>query len=203
MAVKLRLARHGAKKRPYYRLVAADQRFSRDGRFLEHVGSYDPNHDPPAITLKRDRIQYWLDQGAQASPTVGQLLAKHMGGEDVAPKRRAIPVDPPAPEKPEPVVEAAAEEPAAEEPAAEEAVEAAAEEPAAEEPAAEEAVEAAAEEPAAEEPAAEEPAAEEPAAEEPVEAAAEEPAAEEPAAEEPAAEEPAADEAEGDAEKAE
>ena len=176
MAVKLRLARHGAKKRPYYRLVAADQRFSRDGRFLEHVGSYDPNHDPPAVTLKRERIQYWLDQGAQASPTVGQLLAKHMEGEDVAPGRKPVPVDPPAPEKP------AAEEPAAE---------AAAEEPAAEEPA-----EAAAEEPAAEEPA--EAAAEEPAAEEPAEAA-----AEEPAAEEPAAEEAAADDAEGDEEKAE
>ena len=124
MAVKLRLARHGAKKRPYYRLVAADQRFSRDGRFLEHVGSYDPNHDPPAVTLKRERIQYWLDKGAQASPTVGQLLAKHMEREDVAPGRKAIPVDPPAPEKPaaeEPAAEAAAEEPAAEEAAADDA----------------------------------------------------------------------------------
>jgi small subunit ribosomal protein S16 len=148
MAVKLRLARHGAKKRPYYRLVAADQRFSRDGRFLEHIGSYDPNHDPPAITLKRDRVQYWLDQGAQASPTVGQLLAKHMGGEDVSPGRKALSADQPMPEKPEPVVEAAPEKPAAEEaveaapekPAAEEAVEAAPEKPAAEQPAAEEAV---------------------------------------------------------------
>ena len=116
MAVKLRLARHGAKKRPYYRLVAADERARRDGRFLEHIGSYDPNHDPPAVTLKRERIQYWLDQGAQTSPTVGQLLAKHMDGEDVAPGRKPIPVDPPAPEKPaaeEPAAEAAAEEPAA------------------------------------------------------------------------------------------
>ena len=74
MAVKLRLARHGAKKRPYYRLVAADQRFSRDGRFLEHVGSYDPNHDPPAVTLKRERIQYWLGEGAQVTDRVSRML---------------------------------------------------------------------------------------------------------------------------------
>ncbi|MDP6945117.1 MAG: 30S ribosomal protein S16, partial [Myxococcota bacterium] len=59
MSVKLRLARHGAKKRPYYRLVAASSRMPRDGRFLEHIGSYDPLYDPPAVTLNRDRIQYW------------------------------------------------------------------------------------------------------------------------------------------------
>jgi small subunit ribosomal protein S16 len=185
MAVKLRLARHGAKKRPYYRLVAADQRFARDGRFLEHIGSYDPNHNPPAITLKRDRIQYWLDQGAQTSPTVGQLLAKHMESEDVSPGRKAIPVDPPAPE-PEPVPVPAAKAAPAEKPA--EAVEAAAEEAPAEE-----AAEAAPEEPA-------EAAAEEaPAEEEAVEAAAEEPAEEaaEAAAEEPA-KEAASDEEKGE-----
>ena len=65
MAVKLRLARHGAKKHPFYRLVTADGRFPRDGRFLEQLGTYDPNLDPPSVALKRDRIQYWLDNGAQ------------------------------------------------------------------------------------------------------------------------------------------
>ena len=74
MSVKLRLARHGSKKRPYYRLVAAASREPRDGRFLEHIGSYDPLQDPPAVTLDRARIQYWLGQGAQPSPTVKKLL---------------------------------------------------------------------------------------------------------------------------------
>ncbi|PKN55722.1 MAG: 30S ribosomal protein S16 [Deltaproteobacteria bacterium HGW-Deltaproteobacteria-14] len=84
MAVKLRLARHGSKKRPYYRLVVANDCARRDGRFLEHVGSYDPAHNPPAVALKRDRIEYWLGQGATATYTVDNLLAKFMNAPDTA-----------------------------------------------------------------------------------------------------------------------
>ncbi len=99
MAVKLRLARHGAKKRPYYRIVAANDAARRDGRFLELVGTYDPNANPPAVRLKRDRIQHWLDQGANPTVTVANLLTKYMAGEDTAPattQRRAPAVAPAA-----------------------------------------------------------------------------------------------------------
>ena len=84
MAVKLRLARHGSKKRPFYRVVVANDCARRDGRFLEHVGSYDPAQNPPAVALKRDRIQYWLGQGATATYTVENLLAKFMDAADTA-----------------------------------------------------------------------------------------------------------------------
>ena len=84
MAVKLRLARHGSKKRPFYRVVVANDCARRDGRFLEHVGSYDPAQNPPAVALKRDRIQYWLGQGATPTYTVDNLLAKFMNAPDTA-----------------------------------------------------------------------------------------------------------------------
>jgi small subunit ribosomal protein S16 len=70
----LRLARHGAKKRPFYRIVAADIRAPRDGRFLEIVGTYDPNHDPFKLRLKQGRVDYWIDQGVQPTNTVRSLL---------------------------------------------------------------------------------------------------------------------------------
>ena len=76
MAVKIRLARHGAKKRPFYRIVVADSEFPRDGRYLENVGTYNPLIDPAEVNLKQDRIQYWLDQGAIPSDTVKSLLKK-------------------------------------------------------------------------------------------------------------------------------
>ncbi len=76
MSVRLRLRRMGRKKRPYYRLVAADQRSPRDGRFIEIVGSYDPLKHPHQLELKEDRIYYWLEQGAQPSTTVRSLLRK-------------------------------------------------------------------------------------------------------------------------------
>lgn len=82
MAVKLRLARHGAKKRPFYRIVAAPSRTSRDGRFLEQLGQYDPMLEPPGVKLKRERIQYWLDQGAQPSRTVRNLIDRFMDAPD-------------------------------------------------------------------------------------------------------------------------
>jgi small subunit ribosomal protein S16 len=76
MAVKIRLARHGAKKKPFYRIVVADSENPRDGRFLENVGTYDPLYDPAKITLKTERIRYWMDQGALATDTVHSLLKK-------------------------------------------------------------------------------------------------------------------------------
>lgn len=78
MAVKLRLARYGAKKYAYYRIVAADQRARRDGRFLEQVGTYNPNIKPAAVTLKHERIQHWLSVGAQPTDTVKNLLSTHL-----------------------------------------------------------------------------------------------------------------------------
>lgn len=76
MAVKLRLQRHGAKKKPFYRIVAADGRARRDGRFLEIVGTYDPNHEEIKLRLKQDRIEHWLNVGAQPSTTVKSLLRR-------------------------------------------------------------------------------------------------------------------------------
>jgi small subunit ribosomal protein S16 len=76
MAVKIRLARHGAKKRPFYRIVVADNESPRDGRFLEKVGTYNPLQDPAEVTLKADRIQYWLDLGATPTNTVKNILKK-------------------------------------------------------------------------------------------------------------------------------
>jgi small subunit ribosomal protein S16 len=76
MAVKIRLARHGAKKRPFYRIVVTDSESPRDGRFLEKVGTYNPLQDPAEVTLKADRIQYWLDLGATPTNTVKNLLKK-------------------------------------------------------------------------------------------------------------------------------
>lgn len=84
MAVTLRLARYGTKKRPFYRIVAADQRARRDGRFLEQIGTYDPLKNPPAVALKRDRIKYWQDNGAQVSDTVSTILSQFMNAEDTA-----------------------------------------------------------------------------------------------------------------------
>ncbi len=76
MSVKIRLTRHGAKKKPFYRIVAADIESPRDGRFLENLGTYDPMLDPAAVTLKEERIRYWMGQGAQLTNTVKHLLKK-------------------------------------------------------------------------------------------------------------------------------
>jgi len=76
MSVKIRLARHGAKKRPYYRIVVADSESPRDGRYLEAVGSYNPLQDPAEVTLKTDRVKYWIEQGALPSDTVKSILKK-------------------------------------------------------------------------------------------------------------------------------
>jgi len=76
MAVKIRLARHGAKKRPFYRIVVADSESPRDGRFLENVGTYNPLQEPAEVVLKTDRVQYWLQQGATPTDTVKNILKK-------------------------------------------------------------------------------------------------------------------------------
>jgi len=78
MSVKIRLARHGAKKRPFYRIVVADNESPRDGKFLEIVGTYNPLPDPAEINLKEDRVQYWMGQGATPSDTV-KSLCKQQG----------------------------------------------------------------------------------------------------------------------------
>ena len=74
MAVKLRLARVGSKKNPIYRVVAADSRSPRDGKFLEIVGRYNPQTDPSTIDLDEDKVRDWLSKGAQPSATVQRLL---------------------------------------------------------------------------------------------------------------------------------
>jgi small subunit ribosomal protein S16 len=76
MAVKMRLARAGAKKKPYYQIVVADERYKRDGRFIEKVGSYDPNQEPAAFTFEENKTLQWLQNGAQVTDTVKQMLKK-------------------------------------------------------------------------------------------------------------------------------
>jgi small subunit ribosomal protein S16 len=193
MAVAIRLSRGGAKKRPYYRIVVADSRAARDGKYLEQIGTYNPllaKDNPERVKLNEERARYWLGVGAQASDRVARFF------DAAGIKERTARVNP---NKAEPGQKAKvrAEDRAAKLAAAEEAASAPAEEeaPAAEEAAAEEA-------PAAEDAPAEEAAVEEaPATEEaPVaeEAAAEEaPVAEEAAAEEAPAEGSGEEKAEG------
>jgi len=194
MSLRIRLARGGAKKRPYYRIVVADSRMPRDGRFIERVGSYNPmvtKDHPERIVLNEDRIKHWLSVGALPSDRVARFL----GAAEIAPKpaipeqtrknqpkAKALERLKEAQEKAKDVAEtpaAAAEETPAEETPAEEAT---AEAPAEEAPAEEAAAEAPAEEVAAE-------------AEAPADAPAEEASTEEAPAEETSAEEPSAEEA--------
>ena len=80
MAVKLRLTRVGSKKNPIYRVVAADSRSPRDGRFLEIVGRYNPQTDPSTIDLDEQKVKAWLEKGAQPTDSVRRLLrAKNIG----------------------------------------------------------------------------------------------------------------------------
>lgn len=74
--VVIRLARGGAKKRPFYRVVAADKRMPRDGRFIEQVGTFDPRVEKGSINLKIDRVDHWLQVGAQPTDTVKGLIKK-------------------------------------------------------------------------------------------------------------------------------
>ena len=76
MSVKIRLKRMGSKKRPFYRIVVADSRSPRDGRFIETVGTYNPLTQPEQVTLKEEAIMGWLYNGAQPSDTVRNILSK-------------------------------------------------------------------------------------------------------------------------------
>lgn len=76
MATRIRLKRMGAKKVPFYRLVVADSRTPRDGRFIEEIGYYDPTKEPSVIKINEERALYWLKNGAQPSETVRSLLNK-------------------------------------------------------------------------------------------------------------------------------
>ncbi len=77
MAVKIRLRRMGAKKAPFYRIVVADSRSPRNGRFIEEIGYYDPNKDPAEVKLDADKAKAWIGNGAQPTDTVKALLKKN------------------------------------------------------------------------------------------------------------------------------
>jgi len=145
VAVKLRLVRTGKKKQPTYRLVAADSRSPRNGRFIEILGTYEPRHDPSVIKFDNDRAVHWLRHGAQPTETVEKLLRISGAWEQftgkplepvVYPEKKSAPLE----ASEEPVAEEASEEPVAEEASEEPVAEEASEEPAAEEAVAEEAV---------------------------------------------------------------
>ena len=76
MAVRIRLKRMGARKRPFYRIVVADSRSARDGRIIETLGHYDPMTDPSTVSVDADKARVWLSQGAQPSDTARRLLAE-------------------------------------------------------------------------------------------------------------------------------
>ncbi|MFC3101106.1 30S ribosomal protein S16 [Altererythrobacter lauratis] len=153
MAISLRLSRGGAKKRPYYRIVAADSRSPRDGKFLEQIGTYNPmlaKDDANRVRLNEDRIRYWLGVGAQPTDRVARFL-------DVAGIKERAPRNNPKKGEPGEAAKQRAEDKAAKLAEAEEAAKAAAEEAAAAAAAPAEEAPAAAEEaaPAEEAPAAE------------------------------------------------
>jgi len=163
MALTIRLSRGGAKKRPYYRIVVADSRRARDGRFIERVGSYNPMLAKDAtdrVKLDADRIQYWLGVGAQPSDRVARCLADAGMGDKPAIHEQT------KKDKPKAKAQERMKEAEEKAKAAEEAAAAAAAAPEEEAPAEEAAAEAPAEEAAAEEAPAEEAAAEEAPAEE-------------------------------------
>lgn len=74
MSVQIRLARHGSKKNPFYRIVVTDTRSPRDGRFLENLGTFNPNVEPPIVDIKQERLSFWQERGAKASATLAQAI---------------------------------------------------------------------------------------------------------------------------------
>lgn len=138
MAVRIRLKKMGRAHRPFFRVVVMDQRSPRDGRVIEELGTYDPMcpETDARVSLKGERIDYWLSVGAQASDKVGVLIKKfgtegtHLAAREAALARLGTrkhytpaPPEPAKPKKEEPVAEVAAEAAPAEEPAAEAAAE--------------------------------------------------------------------------------
>lgn len=77
MAVKIRLRRMGAKKAPFYRVVVADSRYPRDGRFIEEIGYYDPTKEPSVVSIDSEKAKSWIANGAQPTETVKSLLKKN------------------------------------------------------------------------------------------------------------------------------
>ena len=120
MAVSIRLRREGAKNRPYYKVVVADSRSPRDGKFIELIGTYDPKKTDHNSTLKLDRIEHWISKGAQPSDTVRSLIKKNKKqSTNATPEAAASP--PPAAKEvvatpPPPPVEPAAAEASADQP---------------------------------------------------------------------------------------
>jgi len=90
MAVAIRLRREGALNRPYFKVVVADKRSPRDGKFIEIVGTYDPKKRGNNSTLKLDRVEYWISKGAQPSDTVRSLIKKNKDPEAAAKKAVAV-----------------------------------------------------------------------------------------------------------------
>ncbi|MFU8890251.1 MAG: 30S ribosomal protein S16 [Anaerosomatales bacterium] len=137
MAVKIRLARAGAKKAPFYRIVAADSRSPRDGRFIEILGRYNPRTEPSHIELDVERTDEWLGKGAQMTETVAKLYEIAKNPETAAPakgpklsKKAQAKAEAAAEAAATPAEEPAAQESPAEETPAEEAEAASSEEPA-------------------------------------------------------------------------
>jgi len=137
LAVKIRLARAGAKKTPFYRVVVADARAPRDGRFIEIIGRYNPRTDPSTIEIDVEKVDAWLARGAQPSETVEKLIAIAKNPDREAPVREAKPSKKSAAKAAAAEAKPAEIPPPAEPAAAADAEEAAAQMVAAEEPAAE------------------------------------------------------------------
>jgi small subunit ribosomal protein S16 len=76
MSVTIRMSRHGAKKKPFYRIVVSDRRFPRDGRYIEQVGTFDPNAKSGGVKLDQTKIDSWIKKGAKPSQTVSELIKK-------------------------------------------------------------------------------------------------------------------------------
>ena len=121
MAVAIRLRREGALNRPYFKVVVADKRSPRDGKFIEIVGTYDPKKRGMNSTLKLERIEYWISKGAQPSDTVRSLIKKNKNPEAAAKKaaaseakKAAKPKAAPKAEAPQAAADAAAPAPAPE-----------------------------------------------------------------------------------------
>ena len=111
MAGKIRLARHGAKKRPYYRVVVADGRMPRDGRYIEEIGRYNPLTNPKTIDINLEKVDEWISKGAQPSHTVSHLVEIVRSGAPVVEKKAKLSKK--AQAKAAAAAEAAAEEAAA------------------------------------------------------------------------------------------
>jgi small subunit ribosomal protein S16 len=118
MAVTIRLRREGALNRPYFKVVVADKRSPRDGKFIEIIGTYDPKKPGNNSTLQLDRVEYWISKGAQPSDTVRSLIKKNKNPEAAARKAEATAVKKAAKAKAAPKTEAVSAPPAEAAPAA-------------------------------------------------------------------------------------